>query len=130
MLCFAVSGEMLVGAVAESTQSVSRKTFFLWGIYRQRGAKHMTRPTVPPGRQGGDENGGRDEGVDIDPWEDADYTIYKFTDRFGFLHEKELPTPSAIEEKVSSEDINRTQTLAQGSLFSCEISYSFPLPSQ
>ena len=28
---------------------------------------------------------GRQEGVHIDPWEDADYSIYKVTDRFGFL---------------------------------------------
>lgn len=28
---------------------------------------------------------GRQEGVKIDPWEDADYNIYKVTDRFGFL---------------------------------------------
>lgn len=28
---------------------------------------------------------GRQEGVNIDPWEDADYSIYKVTDRFGFL---------------------------------------------
>lgn len=28
---------------------------------------------------------GRNEGVNIDPWEDADFNIYKVTDRFGFL---------------------------------------------
>lgn len=28
---------------------------------------------------------GRQDGVNIDPWEDADYNIYKVTDRFGFL---------------------------------------------
>lgn len=28
---------------------------------------------------------GRQEGVSIDPWEDADYSIYKVMDRFGFL---------------------------------------------
>lgn len=28
---------------------------------------------------------GRQEGADIDPWEDANYSIYKVTDRFGFL---------------------------------------------
>uniref|UniRef100_A0A671RES9 USP6 N-terminal-like protein n=1 Tax=Sinocyclocheilus anshuiensis TaxID=1608454 RepID=A0A671RES9_9TELE len=28
---------------------------------------------------------GRHEGVHINPWEDADYSIYKVTDRFGFL---------------------------------------------
>ncbi|NWZ29489.1 US6NL protein, partial [Asarcornis scutulata] len=29
---------------------------------------------------------GRQEGAEIDPWEDADFTLYKVTDRFGFLH--------------------------------------------
>uniref|UniRef100_A0A493TKF8 USP6 N-terminal like n=1 Tax=Anas platyrhynchos platyrhynchos TaxID=8840 RepID=A0A493TKF8_ANAPP len=28
---------------------------------------------------------GRD-GAQIEPWEDADYRLYKVTDRFGFLH--------------------------------------------
>ncbi|KAJ8390907.1 hypothetical protein AAFF_G00098270 [Aldrovandia affinis] len=52
---------------------------------------------------------GRDEGVDIDPWEDADYSIYKFTDRFGFLHEEELPIPSAVEQKQKQQEIERVQ---------------------
>uniref|UniRef100_A0A8C9ZY12 USP6 N-terminal-like protein n=1 Tax=Sander lucioperca TaxID=283035 RepID=A0A8C9ZY12_SANLU len=29
---------------------------------------------------------GRQGGVQIDPWEDADYSIYKVIDRFGFMH--------------------------------------------
>ncbi|XP_034735405.1 USP6 N-terminal-like protein isoform X2 [Etheostoma cragini] len=52
---------------------------------------------------------GRQEGVNIDPWEDADYSIYKVTDRFGFLHEQELPTPSALEEKQKQQDIERVE---------------------
>ncbi|KAM8861711.1 USP6 N-terminal-like protein [Synchiropus picturatus] len=52
---------------------------------------------------------GRQEGVNIDPWEDADYSIYKVTDRFGFLHEKELPTPSALEEKQKHQEIERVE---------------------
>lgn len=28
---------------------------------------------------------GREEGAEIDPWEDADFFIYKVTDRYGFL---------------------------------------------
>lgn len=52
---------------------------------------------------------GRQEGVDIDPWEDADFNIYKVTDRFGFLHEKELPTPSALEEKQKLQEIERVE---------------------
>lgn len=52
---------------------------------------------------------GRQGDVDIDPWEDADFSIYKVTDRFGFLHEKELPTPSALEEKQKLQEIERVQ---------------------
>ncbi|XP_074534500.1 uncharacterized protein LOC141797023 [Halichoeres trimaculatus] len=52
---------------------------------------------------------GRQEGVKIDPWEDADYSIFKFTDRFGFLHEKELPTPSALEEKQKLQEVERVE---------------------
>ncbi|XP_030650042.1 USP6 N-terminal-like protein [Chanos chanos] len=52
---------------------------------------------------------GRDEGVEIDPWEDADYSIYRSTDRFGFLHEEELPAPSALEDKQKQQEIERVQ---------------------
>ncbi|XP_065148311.1 USP6 N-terminal-like protein [Paramisgurnus dabryanus] len=52
---------------------------------------------------------GRQEGVHINPWEDADYSIYKVTDRFGFLHEKELPTPTAVEEKYKLQEVERVQ---------------------
>ncbi|XP_068578594.1 USP6 N-terminal-like protein [Cebidichthys violaceus] len=52
---------------------------------------------------------GRQEGVRIDPWEDADYSIYKVTDRFGFLHEKELLTPSALEEKQKQQELERVE---------------------
>lgn len=52
---------------------------------------------------------GRQEGVDIDPWEDADFSIYRVTDRFGFLHEKELPTPTALEEKQKLQEIERVE---------------------
>ncbi|KAK1802238.1 hypothetical protein P4O66_021910, partial [Electrophorus voltai] len=52
---------------------------------------------------------GREDGVEIDPWEDADYSIYRSTDRFGFLHEEELPTPTALEEKQKQQEIERVQ---------------------
>ncbi|KAG7521622.1 hypothetical protein JOB18_002772 [Solea senegalensis] len=52
---------------------------------------------------------GRQDGVKIDPWEDADYSIFKVTDRFGFLHEEELPTPSALEEKQKHQEIERVE---------------------
>ncbi|XP_019375362.1 PREDICTED: USP6 N-terminal-like protein [Gavialis gangeticus] len=50
---------------------------------------------------------GRQEGAQIDPWEDADFTLYKVTDRFGFLHEQELPIRSAVEEKHKLQEIER-----------------------
>ncbi|XP_054825820.1 USP6 N-terminal-like protein [Eublepharis macularius] len=50
---------------------------------------------------------GRQEGAEIDPWEDADFTLYKVTDRFGFLHEHELPLHSALEEKQKLQEIER-----------------------
>ncbi|XP_039989950.1 USP6 N-terminal-like protein [Xiphias gladius] len=52
---------------------------------------------------------GRQEGVKIDPWEDADYSIFKVTDRFGFLHEEELPAPSVLEEKQKHQEIERVE---------------------
>ncbi|XP_051660305.1 USP6 N-terminal-like protein isoform X1 [Manacus candei] len=50
---------------------------------------------------------GRQEGAPIDHWEDADFTLYKVTDRFGFLHEQELPTRTALEEKQKQQEIER-----------------------
>ncbi|CAM9489458.1 unnamed protein product [Bubo scandiacus] len=50
---------------------------------------------------------GRQEGAQIDPWEDADFTLYKVTDRFGFLHEQELPNRTALEEKQKQQEIER-----------------------
>ncbi|XP_032441134.1 USP6 N-terminal-like protein [Xiphophorus hellerii] len=52
---------------------------------------------------------GRQEGVSINPWEDADFSIYKVTDRFGFLHEEELPTPTALEEKQKQQELERVE---------------------
>ncbi|XP_062845883.1 USP6 N-terminal-like protein [Trichomycterus rosablanca] len=52
---------------------------------------------------------GREEGVEIDPWEDADYSIYRATDRFGFLHEEELPSPTLLEEKHKLQEVERVQ---------------------
>ncbi|KAM6466636.1 uncharacterized protein PHA67_012412 isoform 1-T5 [Liasis olivaceus] len=50
---------------------------------------------------------GRQDGTQIDPWEDADFALYKVTDRFGFLHEHELPIHSALEEKQKIQEIER-----------------------
>ncbi|KAG9260823.1 USP6 N-terminal-like protein [Astyanax mexicanus] len=52
---------------------------------------------------------GREEGVEIDPWEDAEYSVYRSTDRFGFLHEEELPAPTTLEEKLKQQEIERVQ---------------------
>ncbi|KFU88715.1 USP6 N-terminal-like, partial [Chaetura pelagica] len=41
---------------------------------------------------------GRQEGAQIDPWEDADFTLYKVTDRFGFL-QLDVPPPSTTHQK-------------------------------
>ncbi|XP_073514490.1 uncharacterized protein [Phyllobates terribilis] len=50
---------------------------------------------------------GRQPGAEIDPWEDADFDLYKVTDRFGFLHEHELPSRTAAEEKQKLQEIER-----------------------
>ncbi|KAL2093523.1 hypothetical protein ACEWY4_010835 [Coilia grayii] len=50
---------------------------------------------------------GRHKDLQIDPWEDGDFSIFKFTDRFGFKHEKELPTRSAVEEKQRLQEVER-----------------------
>ncbi|XP_039652098.1 USP6 N-terminal-like protein [Perca fluviatilis] len=52
---------------------------------------------------------GRQGGVQIDPWEDADYSIYKVIDRFGFMHEDELPAVTAHEEKRKQLEIERAE---------------------
>ncbi|XP_058263811.1 USP6 N-terminal-like protein [Hemibagrus wyckioides] len=52
---------------------------------------------------------GRVEGVHINSWEDANYSVYKVMDRFGFLHEEELPTPSAVEEKHKNQEMERVE---------------------
>ncbi|KAM5235693.1 USP6 N-terminal-like protein isoform 2-T2 [Ctenodactylus gundi] len=48
------------------------------------------------------------EGAEIEPWEDADYLVYKVTDRFGFLHEEELPCHNAAMERQKNLEIERT----------------------
>ncbi|XP_071345940.1 USP6 N-terminal-like protein [Trachinotus anak] len=52
---------------------------------------------------------GRQGGVEIDPWEDADYSIYKVIDRFGFMHEDELQAPTAQEVKLKQQEIERAE---------------------
>ncbi|XP_062847046.1 USP6 N-terminal-like protein [Trichomycterus rosablanca] len=52
---------------------------------------------------------GRAEGVHINPWEDPNYNLFKVMDRFGFLHEEELPTPNAVEDKHKVHEIERVE---------------------
>ncbi|KAF2879909.1 hypothetical protein ILUMI_26238 [Ignelater luminosus] len=35
---------------------------------------------------------GREEGAEIDPWEDPSFEVYHATDRYGFIHDKRLPS--------------------------------------
>ncbi|KAE8616565.1 hypothetical protein XENTR_v10008839 [Xenopus tropicalis] len=48
------------------------------------------------------------EGAKIDPWEDADFLLYKVTDRFGFLHKEELPIHDEVAQKQKLLEIERT----------------------
>ncbi|OCT89223.1 hypothetical protein XELAEV_18017841mg [Xenopus laevis] len=48
------------------------------------------------------------EGAKIDPWEDADFMLYKVTDRFGFLHKEELPFHDEVAQKQKLLEIERT----------------------
>uniref|UniRef100_A0A2I3GRL8 Rab-GAP TBC domain-containing protein n=1 Tax=Nomascus leucogenys TaxID=61853 RepID=A0A2I3GRL8_NOMLE len=48
------------------------------------------------------------QGAEIAPWEDADYLVYKVMDRFGFLHELELPDHNAAVERQKHLEIERT----------------------
>ncbi|XP_063782934.1 USP6 N-terminal-like protein isoform X2 [Pseudophryne corroboree] len=48
------------------------------------------------------------EGAKIEPWEDADYLVYKVTDRFGFLHDEELPFHDGAIERQKLLEIERT----------------------
>ncbi|NXO49957.1 US6NL protein, partial [Aramus guarauna] len=41
---------------------------------------------------------GRQDGAQIDQWEDADFALYKVTDRFGFL-QLDVPPPSTTHQK-------------------------------
>ncbi|XP_077566028.1 USP6 N-terminal-like protein [Stigmatopora nigra] len=44
----------------------------------------------------------------VEPWEDTDFRLYKVVDRFGFLHEKELPSYDSVEEKHKHTELERT----------------------
>ncbi|XP_066561149.1 USP6 N-terminal-like protein isoform X2 [Amia ocellicauda] len=48
------------------------------------------------------------EGAIVEPWEDANFHLYKVIDRFGFLHTNELPSYDSIEEKQKHQEVERT----------------------
>ncbi|XP_061817293.1 USP6 N-terminal-like protein isoform X1 [Nerophis lumbriciformis] len=44
----------------------------------------------------------------VEPWEDTNFHLYKVIDRFGFLHEQELPSYDSAEEKHKHTELERT----------------------
>lgn len=53
---------------------------------------------------------GREEGAEIEPWEDPQFPVYHVTDRYGFIHDHALPkTVSAAEAKAKQQELERCQ---------------------
>ncbi|XP_076444843.1 USP6 N-terminal-like protein isoform X1 [Babylonia areolata] len=53
---------------------------------------------------------GREEGAQIDPWEDPGFEVYHVTDRYGFIHDQPLPAvPDAVEAKQNALELERTK---------------------
>ena len=51
---------------------------------------------------------GRENGAEIDPWEDPTYEVYHATDRYGFIHDKRLPQkPDQNEVKTHRVEMER-----------------------
>ncbi|NWY49810.1 US6NL protein, partial [Chionis minor] len=50
---------------------------------------------------------GRREGAHIDPWEDADFTLYKVTDRFGFLQLDLAPLSTSHQKQQEIERVDK-----------------------
>ncbi|XP_057179789.1 USP6 N-terminal-like protein isoform X2 [Triplophysa rosa] len=48
------------------------------------------------------------ESAQVEPWEETNFDLYKVVDRFGFLHENELPAYDVGEEKQKHLEIERT----------------------
>ncbi|XP_041832907.1 USP6 N-terminal-like protein isoform X2 [Melanotaenia boesemani] len=44
----------------------------------------------------------------VEPWEDTNFHLYKVVDRFGFVHENELPSYDSLEEKQKHTELERT----------------------
>ncbi|XP_017267111.1 USP6 N-terminal-like protein isoform X2 [Kryptolebias marmoratus] len=43
----------------------------------------------------------------VEPWEDTNFHLYKVVDRFGFVHEHELPSYDSLEEKQKHLEVER-----------------------
>lgn len=53
---------------------------------------------------------GREEGAQIDPWEDPSFEVYHSTDRYGFIHDSRLPSNrDAAEIKAKAIEAERTK---------------------
>ncbi|KAF3421353.1 hypothetical protein E2986_08276 [Frieseomelitta varia] len=51
---------------------------------------------------------GRENGAEIDPWEDPTFEVYHTTDRYGFIHDKRLPQkPDPNEIKTHRVEMER-----------------------
>lgn len=44
----------------------------------------------------------------VEPWEDTNFHLYKVIDRFGFVHENELPSYDSVEQKQKHTEVERT----------------------
>lgn len=44
----------------------------------------------------------------VEPWEDTNFHLYKVIDRFGFVHENELPSYDSVEERQKHMEVERT----------------------
>ncbi|XP_051163272.1 USP6 N-terminal-like protein isoform X1 [Leptopilina boulardi] len=50
---------------------------------------------------------GRENGAHIDPWEDPSLPVYHTTDRYGFIHDAELPKVDKNEIKIKQTEMER-----------------------
>ena len=52
---------------------------------------------------------GREEGAQIDPWEDPTFEVYHSTDRHGFIHDSRLPSNRDTAE-IKAKEIEAERT--------------------
>lgn len=48
---------------------------------------------------------GREQGAEIDPWEDPGFEVYHQTDRYGFIHDTRLPQKDDTTEAKKAKSI-------------------------